>query len=144
MSKTIAAIATGNSVSGIGVIRISGERAIEIAQKVFKSADNTPLSSLKGYTAKFGNVYSKGEKYDNAIALVFRAPKSYTGEDVVELSVHGGIFIVEKTLESVLDAGASPAEAGEFTKRAFLNGKMDLTQAEAVAIIDIGKRSGSG
>ena len=135
MSKTIAAIATGNSVSGIGVIRISGERAIEIAQKVFKSADNTPLSSLKGYTAKFGNVYSKGEKYDNAIALVFRAPKSYTGEDVVELSVHGGIFIVEKTLESVLDAGASPAEAGEFTKRAFLNGKMDLTQAEAVATL---------
>ena len=135
MSKTIAAIATGNSVSGIGVIRISGERAIEIAQKVFKSADNTPLSSLKGYTAKFGNVYSKGEKYDNAIALVFRAPKSYTGEDVVELNVHGGIFIVEKTLESVLDAGASPAEAGEFTKRAFLNGKMDLTQAEAVATL---------
>ena len=135
MSKTIAAIATGNSVSGIGVIRISGERAIEIAQKVFKSADNTPLSSLKGYTAKFGNVYSKGEKYDNAIALVFRAPKSYTGEDVVELSVHGGIFIVEKTLEAVLDAGASPAEAGEFTKRAFLNGKMDLTQAEAVATL---------
>ena len=76
MSKTIAAIATGNSVSGIGVIRISGDSAIEIAQKVFKSADNTPLSSLKGYTAKFGNVYSKGEKYDNAIALVFRAPKS--------------------------------------------------------------------
>lgn len=135
MSKTIAAIATGNSVSGIGVIRISGDCAIEIAQKVFKSADNTPLSSLKGYTAKFGNVYSKGEKYDNAIALVFRAPKSYTGEDVVELSVHGGIFIVEKTLESVLDAGASPAEAGEFTKRAFLNGKMDLTQAEAVATL---------
>ena len=135
MSKTIAAIATGNSVSGIGVIRISGDSAIEIAQKVFKSADNTPLSSLKGYTAKFGNVYSKGEKYDNAIALVFRAPKSYTGEDVVELSVHGGIFIVEKTLESVLDAGASPAEAGEFTKRAFLNGKMDLTQAEAVATL---------
>lgn len=135
MSKTIAAIATGNSVSGIGVIRISGDSAIEIAQKVFKSADNTPLSSLKGYTAKFGNVYSKGETYDNAIALVFRAPKSYTGEDVVELNVHGGIFIVEKTLESVLDAGASPAEAGEFTKRAFLNGKMDLTQAEAVATL---------
>ena len=133
MSKTIAAVATGNSVSGIGVIRISGDNAIEIAEKVFKAMDSTPLSSLKGYTAKFGNVYSKGEKFDNAIALVFRAPKSYTGEDVVELSVHGGIFIVEKTLEAVFAAGASPAEAGEFTKRAFLNGKMDLTQAEAVA-----------
>lgn len=133
MSKTIAAIATGNSVSGIGVIRISGDKAIEIAQKVFKAMDSTPLASLKGYTAKFGNVYSNGEKFDNAIALVFRSPKSYTGEDVVELSVHGGIFIVEKTLEAVLNAGAYPAEAGEFTKRAFLNGKMDLTQAEAVA-----------
>ena len=100
MSKTIAAVATGNSVSGIGVIRISGDNAIEIAEKVFKAMDSTPLSSLKGYTAKFGNVYSKGEKFDNAIALVFRAPKSYTGEDVVELSVHGGIFIVEKTLKN--------------------------------------------
>ena len=133
MSKTIAAVATGNSVSGIGVIRISGDNAVEIAEKVFKAMDSTPLSSLKGYTAKFGNVYSKDEKFDNAIALVFRAPKSYTGEDVVELSVHGGIFIVEKTLEAVFAAGASPAGAGEFTKRAFLNGKMDLTQAEAVA-----------
>lgn len=75
MSKTIAALATGNSVSGIGVIRISGDNAIEIAEKVFKAMDSTPLSSLKGYTAKFGNVYSKGEKFDNAIALVFRAPK---------------------------------------------------------------------
>ena len=119
MSKTIAAIATGNSVSGIGVIRISGERAIEIAQKIFKSADNTPLSSLKGYTAKFGNVYSKGEKYDNAIALVFRAPKSYTGEDVVELSVHGGIFIVEKTLESVLDAGEALPKQANLPKEHF-------------------------
>ena len=96
MSKTIAAIATGNSVSGIGVIRISGDSAIEIAQKVFKSADNTPLSSLKGYTAKFGNVYSKGEKYDNAIALVFRAPKSYTGEDVVELPYTAEFLLLKK------------------------------------------------
>lgn len=79
MSKTIAAIATGNSVSGIGVIRISGERAIEIAQKVFKSADNTPLSSLKGYTAKFGNVYSKGEKYDNAIGACFSCSEKLHG-----------------------------------------------------------------
>lgn len=135
MSKTIAAVATGNSVSGIGVIRISGDNAIEIADKVFKAMDSTPLSNLKGYRAKFGNVYSNGEKFDNAVALVFRAPKSYTGEDVVELSVHGGIFIVEKTLEAVFNAGASPAEAGEFTKRAFLNGKIDLTQAEAVATL---------
>ncbi len=133
MSKTIAAIATGNSIAGIGVIRISGDDAIAIADKVFKAIDGTPLSKIKGYTAKFGNVYSDNTSFDNAIALVFRNPKSYTGEDVVELSVHGGIFIVEKTLEAVFEAGAIPAEPGEFTKRAFLNGKMDLAQAEAVA-----------
>lgn len=133
MSKTIAAVATGNSVAGIGVIRISGDDAIEIADKVFKAMDGTPLTQLKGYRAKFGNVYCNGESFDNAVALVFRNPKSYTGEDVVELSVHGGIFIVEKTLEAVFNAGAQPAQAGEFTKRAFLNGKMDLTQAEGVA-----------
>lgn len=135
MAKTIAAVATGNSVSGIGVIRISGDNAIEIADKVFKAVDDTPLSSLKGYTAKFGNVYCDGESFDNAVALVFRNPKSYTGEDVVELSVHGGIFIVEKTLEAVFSAGAVPAQAGEFTKRAFLNGKIDLAQAEGVAAL---------
>ena len=135
MAKTIAAVATGNSVSGIGVIRISGDDAIAVAQKVFKAMDGTPLSALKGYTAKFGNVYADGESFDNAVALVFRNPKSYTGEDVVELSVHGGIFIVEKTLEAVFDAGAVPAQAGEFTKRAFLNGKMDLAQAEGVAAL---------
>ncbi|MGN1328334.1 MAG: tRNA uridine-5-carboxymethylaminomethyl(34) synthesis GTPase MnmE [Eubacterium sp.] len=135
MSKAIAAVATGNSVSGIGVIRISGDNAIEIADRVFKAADGTPLSSLKGYRAKFGNVISDGEGFDNAVALVFRAPKSYTGEDVVELSVHGGVFIVEKTLETVLNAGAQPAQAGEFTKRAFLNGKIDLAQAEGVAAL---------
>lgn len=135
MSKTIAAVATGNSVSGIGVIRISGDDAIKIAQKVFKAMDGTPLSSLNGYTAKYGNVYYNGESFDNAVALVFRNPKSYTGEDVVEISVHGGIFIVEKTLEAVFAAGAVPAQAGEFTKRAFLNGKIDLAQAEGVAAL---------
>lgn len=133
MAEAIAAIATGNSVSGIGVIRISGDAAIDIADKVFKAADGTSLNTLKGYTAKYGNVYADGESFDNAIALVFRAPKSYTGENVVEISVHGGIFIIEKTLETVLKAGAKPAEAGEFTKRAFLNGKLDLTQAESIA-----------
>lgn len=131
--KTICAIATGNSAGGIGVIRISGENAIEIADRVFTAKDGSPLARLDGYRAKFGSVIIDNRKSDDAVALVFRAPKSYTGEDVVEISVHGGIFIVEKTLEAVLSAGAEPAEAGEFTKRAFLNGKMDLTQAESVA-----------
>ncbi|MCH5314655.1 MAG: tRNA uridine-5-carboxymethylaminomethyl(34) synthesis GTPase MnmE [Eubacterium sp.] len=133
MSKTIAAVATGNSAAGIGVIRISGDDAIAIADKVFKPLDGTPLTEVKGYTAKYGNVITDGEAFDNAIALIFREPRSYTGENVVEISVHGGIFIVEKTLQSVFSAGAIPAEAGEFTKRAFLNGKLDLTQAESVA-----------
>ena len=133
MEKTIAAVATGNAAGGLGVIRISGEKAIEIADKVFKPQDGSSLSDLKGYRAKFGSIVFDGETFDDAVALVFRAPKSYTGEDVVELSVHGGLFIVERTLEAVFAAGAVPAEAGEFTKRAFLNGKMDLTQAESVA-----------
>lgn len=131
--STITAIATGNAPGGIGVIRLSGENATEIADKVFKPMDNSSLKDLDGYRAKFGNVIINGEPADNAVALVFRAPKSYTGEDVVEISVHGGLLIVQKTLQAVLDAGAVPAEAGEFTKRAFLNGKMDLTQAESVA-----------
>lgn len=131
--STIAAIATGNSVGGIGVIRISGENAIEIASKVFEPMDKSSLCQLKGYRAKYGNIIIDNSPCDNAVALVFRVPKSYTGEDVVELSVHGGLLMVQKTLQAVLDAGAVPAEAGEFTKRAFLNGKLDLTQAESVA-----------
>lgn len=133
MAKTIAAIATGNSAGGIGVIRISGDKATEIASKVFEPMDKSSLTELGGYRAKFGNIICNNEKTDNAVALVFKAPKSYTGEDVVELSVHGGMLLVQKTLQAVLDAGAVPAEAGEFTKRAFLNGKLDLTQAESVA-----------
>ncbi len=131
--STIAAIATGNSVGGIGVIRISGEQAIQIADRVFQPMDKSSLCELKGYRAKYGNVIINNTPSDNGIALVFRAPRSYTGEDVVEISVHGGLLTVQKTLQAVLDAGAVAAQAGEFTKRAFLNGKMDLTQAESVA-----------
>ena len=133
MASTIAAVATGNAPGGIGVIRISGDNAIEIAKKAFQPMDSSDITKLPGYRAKFGNIICDGEKIDNAVALVFRAPKSYTGEDVVELSVHGGMLLVQKTLKAVLAAGAVPAQAGEFTKRAFLNGKIDLTQAESVA-----------
>ena len=90
MAKTIAAIATGSAPGGIGVIRISGDDAAAIADRVFLCADSSPLAELAGYRAKYGNILLNGEKADNAVALVFRAPKSYTGEDVVELSVHGG------------------------------------------------------
>ena len=134
-NTTIAAISTAQGEGGIGVIRVSGDGAIEIADKVFKKINNKKLCDMKGYTAAFGSIIFEGEKLDEAVALVFRAPHSYTGEDVVELSCHGGMYITKQVLRAVLQAGAVPAQAGEFTKRAFLNGKVDLTEAEAV--IDI-------
>ena len=132
MSNTIAAISTAQGEGGIGVIRISGESAIEIADKIFKNINNKKLTDMKGYTAAFGKVIFGGEEIDEAVALVFRAPHSYTGENVVELSCHGGVYVTARVLRAALDSGARPAEPGEFTKRAFLNGKMDLTEAEAV------------
>ena len=134
-STTIAAISTAQGEGGVGVIRISVADAIATADKVFKNINNRKLSDMRGYTAAFGKVFSNGEPLDEAVALVFRAPHSYTGEDVVELSCHGGVFITQQVLRAVIEAGASPAQAGEFTKRAFLNGKLDLTEAEAVADI---------
>ena len=131
-NTTIAAISTAQGEGGIGVIRISGERAIEIADAVFKNINGKKLADMKGYTAAYGSILYENEKLDEAVALVFRAPHSYTGENVVELSCHGGIYITRQVLRAVLEAGAKPAEAGEFTKRAFLNGKLDLTEAEAV------------
>ncbi len=131
-NTTIAAISTAQGEGGIGVIRISGERAIEIADAVFKNINGKKLADMKGYTAAYGSIQYENEKLDEAVALVFRAPHSYTGENVVELSCHGGIYITRQVLRAVLEAGAKPAEAGEFTKRAFLNGKLDLTEAEAV------------
>ena len=120
--KTITAISTAQGEGGIGVIRISGDNAFEIADKVFKSINNKKIAEMKGYTASFGKICHNGEEIDEAVALVFRAPQSYTGEDVVELSCHGGIYITKQVLRAVLDAGATPAQAGEFIKRAFLNG----------------------
>lgn len=134
-NKTICAISTAQGEGGIGVIRVSGENSIEICDRVFKSVSGKKLSEMKGYTSAFGHAYKNEEKIDEVIALVFREPNSYTGENVVELSCHGGIFITKEVLRAVIEAGAVPAQAGEFTKRAFLNGKLDLTEAEAV--IDI-------
>lgn len=135
-NKTIAAISTAQGEGGIGVIRISGADSAQIADTVFRSFHGKRLSDMKGYTAAFGKIVNQNEEeVDEAVALVFKAPHSYTGEDVVELSCHGGVYITKQVLRAVLDAGAVPAQAGEFTKRAFLNGKIDLTEAEAV--IDI-------
>lgn len=130
--STIAAISTGQAAGGIGIVRISGENALNVADRIFKTVSGIKLEKLKGYTASFGKVYFEGKCVDEAVALVFRAPKSYTGEDVVEISCHGGLFVTKQVLRAALASGAVPAEAGEFTKRAFLNGKMDLTSAESV------------
>lgn len=132
MEKTIAAIATANGLGGIGVIRISGENALSVAESVFRSATGKKIMEMKGYTAAYGKVCDQEETIDEAVALVFRAPHSYTGEDVVELSCHGGLYVTKRVLRTVLKNGAVPAQAGEFTKRAFLNGKTGLMEAEAV------------
>ena len=130
--KTIAAISTPIGVGGISVIRISGNESISIAEKIFKPVSKKKLSEQKGYTALYGHVFEGNRKIDEVIATVFKAPQSYTGEDVVELSCHGGLYISREILRIVIDNGAYIAEPGEFTKRAFLNGKKSLIEAEAV------------
>ena len=130
--STIAAISTGRAPGGIGVVRISGEDAIKIGDKIFSSFGGKKLCEIDGYSALYGKAHDKDSDIDTVVALLFRAPKSYTGEDVVEISCHGGLFVTDKVLKAAFESGAIPAEAGEFTKRAFLNGKMDLTSAESV------------
>lgn len=129
---SIAAIATPQGQGGIGIIRISGRDAFAVAQKVFQAKSQKHLCDMRGYTAAIGMVFTQGVQIDEAIALVFHAPKSYTGEDVVEFSCHGGEVVLRRVLDALLSAGARLANAGEFTKRAFLNGRIDLTEAEAV------------
>lgn len=131
--QTIAAISTPHAIGGIGIVRLSGPDARQIASVVFTpKSHRKSLLSAPGYTALYGRVKEQGQDLDDAIALVFSAPRSYTGEDVVELSCHGGLYLMKRVLRAVLDAGAVPAQPGEFTKRAFLNGKLSLTQAEGV------------
>lgn len=133
MEKTIAAISTAPAPGGIGMVRISGKDAFAVADRVFRGVSGRAVSQMKGYTAQLGGAFTPaGERLDDVVALVYRSPKSYTGENVVELSCHGGLYVTKRLLQLVLDAGASPAGPGEFTRRAFLNGKVDLAQAEAV------------
>lgn len=132
MSSTIAAIATPLAAGGIGIIRISGEDALNIADKVFRCKSGKKLCDAKGYTAHYGRAFDENGDIDEAIAIIYRAPKSYTGEDIAEISCHGGLLVVQRVLRSVFAAGASAAGPGEFTKRAFLNGKIDLAEAEGV------------
>lgn len=130
--STIAAISTAQGQGGIGVIRVSGEQAFTIVDKIFKSVSGKKIMDIKGYTALFGHIYNNEEVLDEAVVLKYVAPKSFTGENVVEISCHGGMYITKEVLNAVIMAGSSLAEPGEFTKRAYLNGKMDLTEAESV------------
>ena len=132
MSEVIAAISTPLMSAGLGVIRISGENAAEIADRVFRSISGKKLAEISGYSALYGHVFDKKGDIDEVVALNFRAPHSFTGENAVELSCHGSVYILKRTLAALIAAGARLARAGEFTRRAFENGKMDLSAAESV------------
>ncbi|HKM18164.1 MAG: tRNA uridine-5-carboxymethylaminomethyl(34) synthesis GTPase MnmE [Firmicutes bacterium] len=135
-NDTIAAVATTLGEAGIGIIRLSGSEAISIADKVFRAKNCRKLAGQPGFTVRYGKIVdTKGDVIDEALAVIMRSPHSYTGEDVVELQCHGGVVVMRKILDLTLALGARLAEPGEFTKRAFLNGRIDLSQAEAV--IDI-------
>ena len=123
---TIAAIATAMSNSGIGIVRVSGEDSLYIVEKIFKG------KPLKDHQIHYGFICDGDEVIDEVLVMVMKGPHSFTGEDTVEINCHGGVYVVKRVLETVIKYGARPAEPGEFTKRAFLNGKMDLSQAEAV------------
>lgn len=134
MEHTIAAISTSTmSSGGISIVRMSGKDAIETADKIFVSKNGKKLSEVSSHTVHYGNIVDEdGNIIDEVLVIVMRAPNTYTREDVVEIDCHGGILVTRKVLEAAIKAGAKPAEPGEFTKRAFLNGRIDLSQAEAV------------
>ena len=133
METTIVALETPHGAGGIAVVRLSGPESYRVTGQVFRPMNpEKKVSEAKGYTAMFGHFIARGKTLDEGVALFFRAPRSYTGEDVVELSCHGGMVIAQELITACIAAGAEPAGPGEYTKRAFLNGRMSLTQAEAV------------
>ena len=133
--STIVSIATAPGIGGIGIIRMSGEETFKVLNKIFMPKKIQPIEEIKGYTIKYGNIVENNNIIDEVLVSYFKAPKSYTTEDMCEINSHGGVLIERKILELCLKNGAEMAEPGEFTKRAFLNGRIDLTQAESV--IDI-------
>jgi tRNA modification GTPase len=133
--STIAAISTAPGIGGIGIIRMSGEDCFNILEKIFVQKKYQNIDDIKGYSIKYGNIVENNEIVDEVLVSYFKAPKSYTAENMCEINSHGGIVIMNKILDLCIKNGANIAEPGEFTKRAFLNGRMDLSQAEAV--IDI-------
>ena len=133
--STIASISTAPGIGGIGIIRMSGEKSFEVLDKIFVAKNKQNIDEIKGYTIKYGNIVENGNIIDEVLVSYFKAPRSYTTENMCEINSHGGTVIVRKILELCLKNGAELAEPGEFTKRAFLNGRIDLAQAESV--IDI-------
>lgn len=133
METTIAAISTAMSASGIGIVRISGEDAMEVISRIYRSKGGKKrIKEVPSHTIHYGHIYDEEELIDEVLVMIMRAPRTFTGEDTVEIDCHGGVFAMKRVLETVLKNGAEIAGPGEFTKRAFLNGRMDLSQAEAV------------
>lgn len=132
-TSTIAAIATGMSNSGIGIVRISGGEAFEIIDKIYRSKNGRKkLSQVKSHTVHYGFIFDEDKVIDEVLVIILKGPHSYTAENTVEINCHGGVLVTQRVLETVLKHGARAAEPGEFTKRAFLNGRIDLSQAESV------------
>ncbi len=131
-TETIAAIATGLTDSGIGIVRISGPDAFDLIRKIFVRKNGASANVERSHTVQYGYICENGEKLDEVLVMIMKGPHSYTGEDTVEIDCHGGVLMMRRILETVLRNGARAAEPGEFTKRAFLNGRIDLSQAEAV------------
>ena len=142
MDKTIAAISTAMSVSGIGIVRISGDEAMEVISRIYRSKNgNKDIKKVKSHTIHYGFIYDGEEVVDEVLVMIMKGPRTYTGEDTVEIDCHGGVYAMKRVLETVLKNGAEIAEPGEFTKRAFLNGRLDLSQAEAVMDVIQAKNS---
>ena len=141
-SDTIAAVATAMSPSGIGIIRLSGDESLEIIDKIYRSKFNKKkISQCDTHTIHYGYIYDGEDMIDEVMVLLMKAPNTYTKEDTIEIDCHGGVFVMKRILETVIKYGARPAEPGEFTKRAFLNGRIDLTQAESVIDVINSKNS---
>lgn len=139
MFDTIAAISTPRGEGGIGIVRMSGDEALAILGKIFKPVSGKNIEDLRNFSINYGHIYDGDTLVDEVMVSIMKGPKTYTKEDIVEINCHGGYLITEKTLELVLKSGARIAEQGEFTRRAFLNGRLDLTQAEAVMDLIHGK-----
>lgn len=139
MFDTIAAISTPHGEGGIGIVRLSGDESLNILEKIFKPKSNKDIKDIKSYTINYGHIFDGEILVDEVLVSIMKAPNTYTREDIVEINCHGGYLVTERVLELVLKNGAKIAEPGEFTRRAFLNGRLDLTQAEAVIDLIHGK-----